>query len=68
MVVVEPAALIDPDDAGLRMLYVTLTRATRDLTVLHAEALPEALVVAAARLGESEGGAGDGAVVARGGH
>ena len=43
VVVVEPARLVTPDSSGLRLLYVTLTRATRTLTVLHAEALPEAL-------------------------
>lgn len=43
VVVVEPARLVTPDRAGLRLLYVTLTRATKTLTVVHAEALPEAL-------------------------
>jgi DNA helicase IV len=43
VVVVEPARLVRPDPAGLRLLYVTLTRATRDLAVVHAEPLPEAL-------------------------
>ena len=43
VVVVEPARLVAPDAAGLRLLYVVLTRATRDLVVVHAEALPEAL-------------------------
>ncbi len=44
VVVVEPARLVpSPDRAGLRLLYVTLTRATRTLTVLHAEPLPESL-------------------------
>ena len=43
VVVVEPAALVAPDPAGLRLLYVTLTRATRTLTVVHARPLPEAL-------------------------
>jgi len=43
VVVVEPVRLVDPDRAGLRMLYVVLTRATRTLTVVHAEPLPEAL-------------------------
>ena len=32
-----------PDSAGLRLLYVTLTRATQTLTVVHSEGLPEAL-------------------------
>lgn len=43
VVVVEPAHLVEPDRAGLRLLYVTLTRATKTLTVVHAESLPEAL-------------------------
>ncbi len=43
VVVVEPARLVTPDSAGLRLLYVTLTRATQTLTVVHAESLPEAL-------------------------
>ena len=51
MIVVEPARLVTPDAAGLRLLYVTLTRATRTLTVVHAEPLPEALDLAARRLG-----------------
>ena len=44
VVVVEPARLVTPDAAGLRLLYVTLTRATRRLVIVHAEPLPEALV------------------------
>jgi DNA helicase IV len=43
VIVVEPARLVTPDSAGLRLLYVTLTRATRTLTVVHADGLPEAL-------------------------
>jgi DNA helicase IV len=43
VVVVEPARLVAPDAAGLRLLYVVLTRATRRLTVVHADPLPEAL-------------------------
>ena len=43
VVIVEPARLVTPDPSGLRLLYVTLTRATRTLTVLHAAPLPEAL-------------------------
>ena len=45
VVVVEPAALVNTDRAGLRLLYVTITRATKTLTVVHADALPEALEV-----------------------
>ena len=43
VVVVEPADLVGADLSGLRLLYVTLSRATRSLTVLHAKALPDAL-------------------------
>jgi DNA helicase IV len=43
VVVVEPATLVTPDRAGLRLLYVTITRTTKSLTVVHAEALPEGL-------------------------
>ena len=43
VVVVEPSRLVTPDRAGLRLLYVALTRATRRLVVVHAEPLPEAL-------------------------
>ncbi len=43
MIVGDPATLVPDDDAGLRLLYVALTRATRTLTVVYADALPEAL-------------------------
>lgn len=43
VVVVEPVELVAPDPAGLRLLYVALTRATTTLTVVHALPLPEAL-------------------------
>jgi DNA helicase IV len=43
VVVVEPAALVQTDRAGLRLLYVTITRATKTLAVVHAQPLPEAL-------------------------
>lgn len=43
VVVVEPAELVAADRAGLRMLYVTITRATQTLAVVHRAALPEAL-------------------------
>jgi DNA helicase IV len=43
VVVIEPARLVTPDRAGLRLLYVTITRATKTLTVVHAESLPEGL-------------------------
>jgi DNA helicase IV len=43
VIVVEPAALVTADRAGLRLLYVTITRTTKTLTVVHADALPEGL-------------------------
>jgi DNA helicase IV len=43
VVVVEPSMLVSPDRAGLRLLYVTITRTTKTLTVVHADALPEGL-------------------------
>ena len=43
VIVVEPVRLITPDNAGLRLLYVTVTRATQRLVVVHAEPLPEGL-------------------------
>jgi DNA helicase IV len=43
VIVVEPADLVRPDPSGLRLLYVTLTRATQRLLVVHAQPLPEAL-------------------------
>lgn len=42
VVLVEPAA-IAPDPAGLRLLYVALTRATQSLLVVHAEPVPAPL-------------------------
>jgi DNA helicase IV len=46
VILVEPAALVSPDRAGLRLLYVVLTRATRHLVVVHSQPLPEALDLA----------------------
>jgi DNA helicase IV len=43
VVVVEPASLVNTDRAGLRLLYVTITRATKTLAIVHADPLPEAL-------------------------
>lgn len=43
VVVVEPAQLVTANRAGLRLLYVTITRTTKTLTVVHAESLPEGL-------------------------
>lgn len=44
VLVVEPATLAERGPAGLRQLYVALTRSTQSLTVLHTAALPAALV------------------------
>jgi len=46
VIVVEPRELVNPDRAGLRLLYVTITRTTKTLTVVHASALPEGLAPA----------------------
>ncbi len=43
VVVVEPAGVVAESSQGLRALYVALTRATRRLTLVHAEPLPEML-------------------------
>jgi DNA helicase IV len=47
VVVVEPARFVpasgDEHRAGLRLLYVALTRAVQVLTIVHREPLPEAL-------------------------
>jgi len=47
VIVVEPSRLVSSDAAGMRLLYMALTRATRQLVIVHAEALPEALASAA---------------------
>ncbi|MGA4958597.1 ATP-dependent DNA helicase [Streptomyces lavendulocolor] len=47
VLVVEPATIADRGPAGLRQLYVALTRSTQSLTVLHTAPLPEALTRAA---------------------
>ncbi|MFJ3937687.1 HelD family protein [Streptomyces parvus] len=43
VLVVEPATIAGRGPAGLRQLYVALTRSTQSLTVLHTAPLPEAL-------------------------
>jgi DNA helicase IV len=43
VVVVEPAAMADDGDRGLRELYVALTRPTKTLVVVHARPLPDPL-------------------------
>ena len=48
IVVVEPMAIADDhDEAGYRVLYVALTRATQRVTIVHARDLPEELVESA---------------------
>jgi DNA helicase IV len=44
VIVVEPSAIVADDAQGLRLLYVTLTRSTRSLTVVHRLPLPEAML------------------------
>jgi hypothetical protein len=48
VIVVEPARLVDEAAQGMRALYVSLTRATRRLAVVHAEPLPAGLESASA--------------------
>ncbi|HET9689742.1 MAG TPA: AAA family ATPase [Acidimicrobiales bacterium] len=58
VVVVEPAAVVaERADraAGLRLLYVALTRPTQHLSVLHADPLPAGLQAAATAPGGGEG-------------
>lgn len=43
-VVVEPARIVTEEAQGMRALYVALTRATKRLSVVHAEPLPACLV------------------------
>ena len=43
VVVVEPAAIVDAEQQGLRALYVALTRSTKSLTIVHARPLPAAM-------------------------
>jgi len=44
VIVVEPAEIVAAELRGIRRLYVVLTRAVSQLTVLHAEPLPAELV------------------------
>jgi DNA helicase IV len=44
VVVVEPARIVAEEAQGMRALYVALTRATKTLSIVHAEPLPEALL------------------------
>jgi DNA helicase IV len=43
VVVVEPTAIVEAQENGLRALYVALTRATQRLTVVHHRPLPQAM-------------------------
>ena len=43
-IVVEPAAIVREEPQGMRSLYVALTRATKRLSLLHAEPLPDVLL------------------------
>jgi DNA helicase IV len=43
IVVVEPAAIVDEEPQGMRSLYVAVTRATRRLSIVHQQPLPESL-------------------------
>jgi DNA helicase IV len=43
VIVIEPAAVADDGDRGLRELYVALTRPTKTLVVVHARPLPDGL-------------------------
>ncbi|MFI1381827.1 HelD family protein [Embleya sp. NPDC020886] len=47
VLVVEPATIAGRGPAGLRQLYVALTRSTQSLTVLHTAPLPTALTASA---------------------
>ena len=44
VIVVEPSAIVADDAQGLRLLYVTLTRSTRSLTIVHRMPLPDAML------------------------
>lgn len=43
VIVVEPGRIVNAHDRGMRALYVALTRATKHLTLIHAEPLPDVL-------------------------
>jgi DNA helicase IV len=43
VVVVEPAAFLADGEVGGRLLYIALTRAVQELTIVHAEPLPAGL-------------------------
>jgi DNA helicase IV len=43
-VVVEPGRIVSEERQGIRSLYVALTRATKRITIVHREPLPEMLI------------------------
>ncbi len=43
VIVVEPSAIAEIGDHGLRLLYIALTRAVRTLTLIHSTPLPQPL-------------------------
>jgi DNA helicase IV len=43
VLVVEPSAVAGQEPAGLRLLYISLTRSTQSLTIMHSAPLPSAL-------------------------
>lgn len=43
VIVVEPTAIVEAQEHGLRALYVALTRATQNLTVVHHVSLPKSM-------------------------
>ncbi|MBC2868881.1 HelD family protein [Streptomyces mexicanus] len=44
VLVVEPSAIAGDEPAGLRLLYIALTRSTQSLTIVHSTPLPPALI------------------------
>ena len=44
VIVVEPAKIVAAQMHGLRALYVALTRSTKQLSVIHSEPLPSAML------------------------
>jgi DNA helicase IV len=54
VVVVEPSEVAGQGPQGLRALYVALTRATRRLTLVHAQPLPEPLADLGAELAPAD--------------
>ena len=49
VIVVEPARIVGGTAHGMRALYVAITRATKHVTIAHAEPLPDALIPRAGR-------------------